>query len=192
MVVDRLTKYAHFMSLSHPYTAKDVAQLFLDNVYKLHGVPSTIVSDRDVVFTSLFCQELLRVLAIEQSLSTTYHSQSDGQTKIVNKCLENYLRCMCGDCPRQWVTRLSLVECLYNSSYHSSIKTTPFYAVYGQPPSDHNFMNIGGSPVAAVENWARERTSILRMIKENLQQAQYKMKHYADKLRSEREFTVGD
>lgn len=81
---------------------------------------------------------------------------------------------------------------LYNSSYHSSMKTTPFYAVYGHNPPDHNFMNLGSSTVAAVENWAKERPSILRMLKENLQQAQHRMKFYVDKLRSEREFEEGD
>ena len=180
------------MTMSHPYTAKDVAQLFMDNIYKLHGLPATIVSDRDAIFTSMFWKELLRLLGIEQCLSTTYHPQSDGQTEIVNKSLENYLRCMCGDCPKQWFKWLSLAEWWYNSSYHSAIKTTPFYAVYGQLPPDHNFMNVGTSQVAAVENWVSERASILRMLKENLQQAQNRMKHYANKLRTEREFAVGD
>ena len=138
VVVDRLTKYAHFMAMSHPYTAKDVAQLFMDNIYKLHGLPTTIVSDRDAIFTSMFWKDLLSLLGIEQCLSTAYHLQSDGRTEIVNKSLENYLRCMCGDCPKQWFKWLSLAEWWYNSSYHSSIKTTPFYAVYGQPPPDHN------------------------------------------------------
>lgn len=144
------------------------------------------------VFTSLFWQELFKLMGTELCLSTAYHPQSDGQTEIVNKCLENYLRCMCGDCPKQWVNWLSLAEWWYNSSYHSSIKTTPFYAVYGHNPPDHNFTNLGSSTVAAVENWAKERPSILRMLKENLQQAQHRMKFYVDKLRSEREFEEGD
>lgn len=192
VVVDRLTKYAHFMVLTHPYTAKDVAQLFLDNIYKLHGLPVSIVSDRDAVFTSTFWQELFKLQGCQLHLSTSYHPQTDGQTEIVNKCLENYLRCMCGDCPKHWAKWLSLAEWWYNTSYHSSIKTTPFYAVYGQHPPDHNFMNLQTSSVAAVDNWARERASILRMLKENLHQAQHRMKHYADKQRTEREFTVGD
>lgn len=192
VVVDRLTKYAHFMALSHPYTTKDVAKLFLDNVYKLHGLPNTIVSDRDPIFTSLFWQELFKLMGTELCLSTAYHPQSDGQTEIVNKCLENYLMCMCGDCPKQWGTWLSLAEWWYNSSYHSSIKTTPYYAVYGWHPPDHNFMNLGSSTVAAVENWARARASILRMLKENLHQTQHRMKFYANKLRTESEFEEGD
>lgn len=180
------------MPLAHPYTAKDIAQLFLDNIFKLHGLPSTIVSDRDAIFTSLFWQELFKMLGTELCLSTAYHPQSDGQTEIVNKCMENYLKCMCGDCPKHWVKWLSLAEWWYNSSYHSTIKTTPFFAVYGQNPPDHNFMNLGTSTVAAVNNWVRERASIVKMLKENIQQAQQRMKHYANKKRKEREFEVGD
>lgn len=134
VVVDRLTKYAHFMPLSHPCTAKDVAQLFLDNIYKLHGVPATIVFDRDAVFTSTFWQEFFKLQGSQLCLSTAYHPHSDGQTEIVNKCIEIFLRCMCGDCPKHWAKWLSLEEWWYSTSFHSSIKTTPFYAVYGQEP----------------------------------------------------------
>ena len=121
VVVDRLTKYGHFMALSHPYTAKDVAQVFLDQVYKLHGLPSSIVSDRDAVFTSNFWHELFTLQGCKLCLSSAYHPQTDGQTEILNKCVENYLRCMSGDFPRNWVKWLSLAEWLYNTSYHSAI-----------------------------------------------------------------------
>lgn len=152
VVVDRLSKYAHFMALSHPYTAKDVAQLFLDNIYKLHGLSATIVSDRDTVFTSTFWQEFFKLQGSQLCLSTAYYPQFDGETEIVNKCLENYLRCMCGDCPKHWAKWLSLTEWWYNTSFHSSIKTTPFYVVYGQEPPDHNFMTARPSAVAAIDN----------------------------------------
>lgn len=79
------------MALSHPYTAKDVAQLFLDQVYKLHGLPASIVSDRDAIFTSMFWKELLRLLGIEQCLSTAYHPQSEWSDRDCGRVLGELL-----------------------------------------------------------------------------------------------------
>ena len=99
VVVDRLTKYTHFMAFSHPYTATKVANVYLQFVFKLHGMPSTIVSDRNPVFTSHFWRELMRLQGVTLTMSSSYHPQIDGQTEVVNKSLEHYLRAFAADKP---------------------------------------------------------------------------------------------
>ncbi|KAJ0856477.1 putative nucleotidyltransferase, Ribonuclease H [Helianthus annuus] len=128
VVVDRFTKYGHFIPLKHPFSAVRVAQVVLDNVFKLHGCPLNIVSDRDPIFMSSFWKEFLKLQGIEQALSTAYHPQSDGQTEVLNRCLETYLRCMVMHDPKTWVQWLSLAEWWYNTTWHSAIKMTPFKA----------------------------------------------------------------
>ena len=91
VVVDRLTKYAHFFALSHPFKASMVANSFRETIQKLHGTPNIIVSDKDPIFTSKFWTKLFSCLGTQLAYSSSYHPQSDGQTNIVNKCLEGIL-----------------------------------------------------------------------------------------------------
>jgi hypothetical protein len=100
VVVDKLTKYAHFVPLSHPFTAKQVALAFVDNIFKLHSLPEIMVSDRDPIFTSRLWKELFQLVGTELAMSSSRHPQTDGQTEWVNQCLETYLRCFVHSCPR--------------------------------------------------------------------------------------------
>lgn len=134
VVVDRLSKYAHFIPLAYPYTATTVTHSFLENVFKLHGLPSTIVSDRDPIFLSTFSKEIFKLQGSKLCMSSGYHPQSDGQTEVVNRCLETYHRCFVSFQPKKWTIWLPWAEWCYNTSYHSSSKFTPFELVYGHTP----------------------------------------------------------
>jgi hypothetical protein len=135
VIVDRFTKYGHFYPIKHPFTAATIAQVFLDNVVKLHVVPKFIVSDRDKMFTSLFWSELFKLLRTDLKLSSAYHPQSDGQTERVNHCLEMFLMCAVQETSKQWTKWLSLAELWYNTCFHSSLQCYPFKALYGVDPS---------------------------------------------------------
>ena len=160
VVVDRLTKYTHFMAIRHPYTAAIVAQTFLDNVVKHHGFPTSIVSDRDTIFVSNFWKQLFTLYKVELKLSTAYHPQTDGQSKRVNQCLEMYLRCAVHDSPSKWKSWLSLVELWYNTSFHSSLGCSPFKALYGYEPNLGPFLQYNLIPANQSQNSLNIENSI--------------------------------
>lgn len=192
VIVDRLTKYSHFIALSHPISASGLAQVFIETVYKLHGLPSYIVSDRDPLFTSQFWKDLMKVIGVQHNLSTAYHPQTDGQTERVNQCLESYLRCMCGRFPKQWATWLPLAEWWYNTSYHSTIKATPFEALYGYKPPQLGYGPFVTVKTEGVGTWVKDHQVVLHQLKQLLQQAQQRMKQQENKKRSERVFKEGE
>jgi hypothetical protein len=129
--VDKFSKYAHFVPLKHPFTALQVALAYMDNVFKLHGFPEALISDRDRVFTSQVWQQLFKFTKTELRMSTSYHPQTDGQTERVNQCLEAYLSCFVHSCPTQWKQWLAVAEFWYNTNFHTSLNATPFEVLYG-------------------------------------------------------------
>ncbi|MCH93451.1 ROOT HAIR defective 3 GTP-binding family protein, partial [Trifolium medium] len=134
VVVDRLTKYAHFLTLKADYSSKTVAEAFMSNLVKLHEMPRSIVSDRDKVFTSAFWHHLFKLHGTTLAMSSAYHPQTDGQSEILNKCLEMYLRCFTYENPKGWVKALPWSEFWYNTAFHTKLSMTPFKALYGRDP----------------------------------------------------------
>jgi hypothetical protein len=192
VVVDRLTKYAHFLPVKHPYTAKDIATLFIKEIVRLHGFPSSIVSDRDKVFLSTFWSELFKQVGTKLKYSSAYHPQSDGQTEVVNRCVETYLRCLTGRQPKKWPRWLSWAEYWYNTNYHASLKSTPFEALYGRRPPMLIRGDVNLSAVEEVNKLTAERNAMLREMQEQLLRAQDVVRAQANKHRREVEYQVGD
>ncbi|KAL1220367.1 hypothetical protein V5N11_005992 [Cardamine amara subsp. amara] len=192
VVVDQLSKSAHFVSLSHPYIAIDVAQAYMDNIFKLYGLPKEIISDRDPTFLSEVWKELFRVQGVDLKHSTTYHPQTDGQTEVTNRTLETYLRCMTADTPHTWPHWLPLAEGWYNTTYHLAIHTTPFEVLFGQPPPTHLPYLPGESSSAVIDRSMQQRENIINMLKFHLTRAQNRMKQISDAKRSFREFSIGN
>jgi hypothetical protein len=190
VIVDRFTKYAHFVPMKHPFTAPQVARVFIDSVVKLHGMPKSIVSDRGSIFTSIFWRQLFQKLGTKLKFTTAYHPQTDGQTERVNQSLEMYLRCSIQENSKNWKQWLSLAEFWYNSCTHSSIGMSPFKALYGHEPE------LGAMPTIEVDQDAPamlvDRSAHLEVLKAKLAAASNRMKLKADRNRTEKEFPVGD
>ncbi|GMI66177.1 hypothetical protein HRI_000287000 [Hibiscus trionum] len=192
VVVDRLTKYGHFFALPAKYDAPLVAKVLTSGVVKLHGIPRSIVSDRDPLFTSNLWTELARLQGTELCLSSAYHPQSDGQTEALNRCLKMYLQCMTGNEPHRWEHFLPWAEFWYNTAYQASAGMTPFRALYGRDPPTLLSYVEGGSLNPQVDTVLQDRDAILKELKHNLTQAQLRMKNQADKHRRELVLNVGD
>lgn len=192
VVVDKFSKYAHFIKLKHPFTALKVAQVYMENVYKLHGMPQALVSDRDSIFTSNLWQELFKKSGTELRMSSAYHPQSDGQTERVNQCLETYLRCFVNACPSKWSEWLALAEFWYNTNLHTSLNKTPFEVLYGHEPRHFGISGYDSCAIPDLEEWLKQRKVMLGLLQQQLSKAQTRMKQQADRNRTDRSFEVGE
>ncbi|KAF8393178.1 hypothetical protein HHK36_021419 [Tetracentron sinense] len=192
VVVDRLSKYAHFIGLKHPFTAVSVAGIFVREIVRRHGIPQSVISDRDRVFLSHFWSELFKLQGTTLKRSTAYHPQSDGQTEVVNRCLETYLRCFAFEKPRTWARWLAWAEYWYNTSSHSSTRCTPFRALYGRDSPHLIHYEQGTASVSLVDQLLADRNAILDDLRMHLLRAQQRMKMQADNKRHHEEFNEGD
>lgn len=191
VIVDRFSKYTHFIPLAYPFSALTMAKLFLQHVYRLHGLPSSIISDRDRVFTSQLWQELFRLADVSLKMSSAYHPQTDGQTERVNQCMETFLQCFANACPTKWLDWIYLAEYWYNTTWHSSLGFSPFYVLYGQQPC-HFGISADAATSGSLVDWIQQKSLMTDLIQQHLHHAQERMRVQANKGRSERQISVGD
>ncbi|KAA0054783.1 pol protein [Cucumis melo var. makuwa] len=192
VVVDRLTKSAHFVPGKSTYTASKWAQLYMSEIVRLHGVPVSIVSDRDARFTFKFWKGLQTAMGPRLDFSTAFHSQTDGQTERLNQVLEDMLRACALEFPRSWDSHLHLMEFAYNNSYQATIGMAPFEALYGKCCRSPVCWGEVGEQSLMGPELIQSTNEAIQKIRSRMQTAQSRQKSYADVRRKDLEFDVGD
>ncbi|GJR87703.1 putative reverse transcriptase domain-containing protein [Tanacetum coccineum] len=192
VIVDRLTKSAHFLPMRETNPMDKLARLYLKEVVTRHGIPVSIICDRDPQFTSNFWRSFQKAMGTLLDMSTVYHSETDGQSERTIQTLEDMLRACVIDFGNGWEGHLPLIEFSYNNSYHASIKAAPFEALYGRKcQSLVCWAEVGDARLTGPE-LVHETTEKIIQIKHRMQAARNRQKSYADVRRKPLEFQVGD
>ncbi|GJX69062.1 putative reverse transcriptase domain-containing protein [Tanacetum coccineum] len=192
VIVDRLTKSAHFLPIRENDPLDKLARLYLNRIVARHGIPASIICDRDGRFTSNFWRSFQKALGTDICMSTAYHPETDGQSERTIQTLEDMLRACVIDFGKGWVKHLPLAEFSYNNSYHASIKAAPYEALYGRKcRSPVCWAEVGEAQLTGPE-LIQETTEKVVLIKQRMQAAQDRQKSYADRKRKPMEFEVGD
>lgn len=194
VVVDRLSKMAHFIPCTSEITSEGTAKLFADFVFKLHGIPANIVSDRGPQFISVFTRALCKILGITQNISTSFHPQTDGQTERINAILEQYLRAYVNYQQDNWAELLTMAEFSYNNTVSSTTGLSPFFANYGQHPKYEMKVLEDSQPDPEIVKDFREKYDALNQhLRDEMKFAQATQSDFADKRRmAPPDFRPGD
>ncbi|GJY20252.1 putative reverse transcriptase domain-containing protein [Tanacetum coccineum] len=192
VIVDRLTKSAIFVPIRETDPMDKLARMYLKEVVTRHGIPLSIICDRDPRFASNFWRSLQNALGTSLDMSTAYHPQTDGKSEKTIQTLEDMLRACAIDFRNGWVNHLPLVEFSYNNSYHASIKAAPFEALYGRKCRSPICWAKVGEVQLTGPKIVQETTEKIIQIKQRMQAARDRQKSYADLKRKPMEFQVGD
>ncbi|GJU50500.1 putative nucleotidyltransferase, ribonuclease H [Tanacetum coccineum] len=192
VVVDRLTKSAHFLPIRKNYGISKLAEIFQQEIVRLHGTPTSIVSDRDPKFTSHFWKGLQKAWGTRLKFSTAFHPQTDGQSERTIQTLEDMLRACALEWTGSWDEYLCLVEFAYNNSWHASIKAAPFELLYGRKCRAPICWDEVGERLIEGPELIEITNEKVAVAKEKLKEARSRQKSYADKHRRDLEFQVGD
>jgi hypothetical protein len=194
VVVDKSSKMIHCLPTTTTVTAPGLASLFFREIVRHHGIPTSIISDRDPRFTSSFWSELWKKLGTKLAMSTAYHPQTDGQTERANRTIEDILRAYVNTQQNDWDQHLTAVEIAYNNSKQTSTGFSPFYLNYGQHPSfPLSLITHSNDEVqnAAVEELLEGLMKDLLIAEENVKKAQDNQQRHANQHRSDRQYDVG-
>ena len=188
-VIDRHSKMAHFIPTQKSVSAQGVADLFASQIFRLHGLPKSIVSDRDPKFTSDFWTALFKKLDVKLAMSTSDHPQSNGQTERANGAVVQMLRAFCYEKPQSWTEFLPLIEFAFNSAPSSSSSCSPFATVYGfQPLAPADVY----TPTANSSDLAGRIKGVHQWVRDHLVQAQDEQATKINENRREAKFREGD
>ena len=191
VIVDRLTKRAIFIPTKTTDKAEDTAKHFFNRYVRDHGIPTSIVSDRDSLFTSKLWSSLMDLCETQHKFSSAFRPQTDGQTEIVNKFLKTFLTHYVDKLQKNWIDYLPLAEFSYNSKYHSSIKMTPFEADIGYQPRSP-FQLQTQTTNKETDKFMDKQKAILKQVQDSIAEAQEKMQFYYNRNRKTQTFQVGD
>lgn len=193
VVVDRFSKLAHFVPLKGLPTAAELAHLFIKEIFRLHGLPAEIVSDRGVQFVAKFWRALCNSLQVQLNFSTAYHPQSNGSTERVNQDLETFLRLNINSSQDDWVDYLPWAEFAHNNSYHSSTGVSPFFTTFGLHPRPPEFRSCPSLDLPAVSRSLDSFANIWKKVHVNLRRSSARYKRWADRKRWRiPKFCIGD
>ena len=192
VIVDRLTKSAHFIPVRIDYSMDRLAELYVDEIVRLHGVLLSIVSDRDSRFTSKFWKELQSALSTRLNFSTAFHPQTDGQSEMLIQVLEDMLRGCVMEFTGSWDRYIPLIEFAYNNSYQSSIGMTPYEALYGRRCRTPVYWTELNEHKVIGPDIIKDTEAKVQVIRQRLKAASDRQKSYADLKRKDIEYEVGD
>ena len=180
VIVDRLTKSAHFLAVRMTFAFERFCRLYIREIVRLHGVPVSIVSDRDPRFTTYFWKSFQKAMGTRMTMSTAFHPQTDGQSERTIQVLEDMLRACVLNHKGSWEEHLPLVEFVYNNSYQASIQMAPYEALYGRPcRSPLCWTEVAENSIIGPD-LIRDTSEKVSLIRQRLLTAQSRQKSYAD------------
>jgi hypothetical protein len=192
VVIDKLNKSAHFILVKTTFKSINIVEIFMKEIFRLHGIPKMVISDRDIKFTSSFWKELFAGLNTNLNFSMSYHPQMDGHTKRTNQIIEDILHMYVRTKLNKWEDYLHLVEFPYNNGYQNLAKLSPFKILYRKKCTTPISWDNPADRLMVGPEMLQEMENMVNKVQQNLKEAQNRQKSYADQKRRHLEFQVGD